>query len=133
MVKLSLAVLLNCFLLVSPVVSQESAASWREQLEYAKELHDSLSDRDCGGLHFINYTYKGKISSEKIKSEVLDSLFSPKAIYPVCFPPVIEKDTMYTENERIITHKSYPQFKLVTIGSLGLPVTENSSVKSFNN
>lgn len=115
--KLSVVVLLNCFFAVSHLFSQDSD-TWRKQFGSVIKSHQSLSPNDKQEIRLINYTYKGKIDTEEIKSEVLDTLFSSNAIFPLILPPIIEMDTTYMENERTITRKSYPQFEFITLGSL---------------
>lgn len=114
---LSIIGLLKCFLAVSPVVSQEPA-TWREQLEYAKKLHETEPGKDGNGLSFINYTYKGVINSEVVKSAVIDTLFSPDAIFPLILPSVITVDTTYSEGVCTITKRRYPKFEIITVGRL---------------
>lgn len=115
--KLCLVILLSCFIDVSYVFSQNQG-TWREQLEYGIKRPKSLSPNDKEEIKLINYTYKGKINTEEIKYEVLDTLFSSTALFPLILPPIIEVDTTYTESECTIIRKSYPRFELATLGSL---------------
>lgn len=115
--KLYLVVLLNCLFTVNYAFSKD-LETWREQLGCIIKYHQSLSPNDKQEIILVNYAYKGKINTDEIKSEVLDSIFSSNAIFPLILPPIIETDTTYTDNERTIIRKSYPQFKLVTLRSL---------------
>lgn len=114
---LSMITLLKCFLAVSLVVSQEPA-TWREQLEYAKKLYKTEPGKEGNGLSFINYTYKGVINSEVVKSAVIDTLFSPDAPFPLILPSVITVDTTYSEGVCTITKRRYPKFEMITVGKL---------------
>lgn len=115
--QLIMIALLKCFLAVSLAVAQEPA-TWREQMEYAKKLYKTEHGKDGNGLSFINYTYKGVISSEVVKSAVIDTLFSPDAIFPLILPSVITVDTTYSEGVCTITKRRYPKFEIITVGRL---------------
>lgn len=113
----SMIALLKFFLAVSIVVSQEPA-TWREQLEYAKKLYKTEPGKNGNGLSFINYTYKGVINSEAVKSAIIDTLFSPDAPFPLILPSVITVDTTYSEGVCTITKRRYPKFEMITVGRL---------------
>lgn len=114
---LSMIALLKSFLAVSLVVSQEPT-TWREQLEYAKKLHKTEPGKDRNDLSFLNYTYKGIINSEVVKSAVIDTLFSPDTPFPLILPSVITVDTTYSEGVCTITKRRYPKFEMITVGRL---------------
>jgi len=88
-------------------------------MELAKiRLSKEEAEKNGNGLVFINYTYKGIIDSEVVKSAVIDSLISPYAPFPMLLPPLITTDTIYSENTITITKKEYPKFEIITVAKL---------------
>lgn len=69
-------------------------------------------------MSFINYTYKGVINSEVVKSAVIDTLFSSEAFFPLVLSFAITVDTTYSEGVCTITKRRYPEFEIITVGRL---------------
>ncbi|WP_156032855.1 hypothetical protein [Prevotella sp. 10(H)] len=120
MKKIKLFLLVSCFLYASIAASQslqDSLITWKDKVEYAKNrVPDEEEKGDSKYLTLIDYTYKGVIESESVKSAIIDSMLSPDAPFPIELPPIIVTDTTYSEDRRTITKTKYPLFDIITVG-----------------
>ena len=120
MKKCKMFLLVSCFLYASIAISQslqDSLITWKDKVEYAKNRVPNVEEKGDGKyLTLIDYTYKGVIESESVKSAIIDSMLSPDAPFPLELPPVIVTDTTYSKDERIITKTKYPIFDIITVG-----------------
>jgi hypothetical protein len=120
MKKSKMFLLVNCFLYASIAASQslqDSLITWKDKVEYAKNRVSNVEEKGDGKyLTLIDYTYKGVIESESVKSAIIDSMLSPDAPFPLELPPVIVADTTYSEGVRTITNTKHPRFDVITVG-----------------
>lgn len=120
MKKSKMFLLVSCFLYTSIAASQslqDSLTTWKDKVEYVKNRVPNEEEKGDGKyLTLIDYTYKGVIESESVKSAIIDSMLSPDAPFPLILPPLIVADTTYSENMRTITKTEYPIFDIITVG-----------------
>lgn len=112
---LSIFIWISLFLFVPVIHAQESKPIWQKYLEYLK--NDAA--KDCMGdlkqLKLLKYTYKGEIKSEKDKNRVVEAAYSDKAPAVSVLSNLVISDTTYTQTDRMIRQKIYPEFKIVTV------------------
>lgn len=112
---LSIFFWMSLFLFAPVIHAQESQPIWQKYLEYLK--NDAA--KDCMGdlkqLKLLKYTYKGEIKSEKDKNRVVEAAYSDKAPAVSVLSNLVISDTTYTQTDRMIRQKIYPEFKIVTV------------------
>lgn len=128
---LSIFLGMSLFLFAPVIRAQKSQPVWQKQLEYLK--HDAAKDYmgDLKQLKLLKYTYKGKIRSEKDKNKVIEAIYSDEAPVVSVLSKLVISDTTYTETDRMICQKIYPEFKIVTVRQMvdAGKLTEDSIVK----
>lgn len=128
---LSIFVGMSLFFFAPVIRAQKSQPDWQKYLEYLK--HDAAKDYmgDLKQLKLLKYTYKGEIRSEKDKNKVIEAIYSDKAPVVSVLSKLVISDTTYTETDRMICQKIYPEFKIVTVRQMvdAGKLTEDSIVK----
>lgn len=128
---LSIFFWMSLFLFAPVIHAQESQPIWQKYLEYLK--NDAA--KDCMGdlkqLKLLKYTYKGEIKSEKDKNRVVETAYSDKAPAVSLLSNLVISDTTYTQTDRMIRQKIYPEFKIVTVRQMvdSGKLTEDSVAK----
>lgn len=128
---LSIFFWMSLFLFAPVIHAQESQPIWQKYLEYLK--NDAA--KDCMGdlkqLKLLKYTYKGEIKSEKDKNRVVEAAYSDKAPAVSLLSNLVISDTTYTQTDRMIRQKIYPEFKIVTVRQMvdSGKLTEDSVAK----
>lgn len=128
---LSIFFWMSLFLFAPVIHAQESQPIWQKYLEYLK--NDAA--KDCMGdlkqLKLLKYTYKGEIKSEKDKNRVVEAAYSDKAPAVSVLSNLVISDTTYTQTDRMIRQKIYPEFKIVTVRQMvdAGKLTEDSIAK----
>lgn len=103
-----------CFIYSHESVSQTPLLTWEKQIENMMKKSSEKSN-DASRLELVNYAFKGTISTEDKKTEVLNLLLSDDAPYVLNYPPIIIRDTIAGGDTCLIKEKRLPVFKIISI------------------
>lgn len=110
-----LSIIVCCLCLIG--CAKQSA--WQKNLESMKEGNMLQAfEGDLSQLKLTDYTYKGKMKSEKEKKWVIEAMFLDEAPITYVTSDVLMSDTTFTTTDSIIKQKRIPTFEILTVGRM---------------